>query len=51
MHPLLVFLAMFGGLATFGIPGVFFGPLLVATATAALTMYERMPRGEQPKAG
>lgn len=41
IHPLLVFLAVFGGLATFGVLGLFLGPLLMATTVSALGLYDR----------
>jgi predicted PurR-regulated permease PerM len=43
IHPLLVFLSLFGGLATFGVMGIFTGPLLMATAVSALKFYEKIP--------
>lgn len=43
LHPLLVFLAVFGGLASFGVTGLFIGPLIMATAVAALQIYEKTP--------
>jgi predicted PurR-regulated permease PerM len=42
IHPLLVFLAVFGGLASFGLIGIFTGPLLMATTISALQLYEKM---------
>jgi predicted PurR-regulated permease PerM len=41
IHPLLVFLAVFGGLASFGLIGIFTGPLLMATTISALQLYEK----------
>jgi predicted PurR-regulated permease PerM len=41
IHPLLVFLAVFGGLASFGLIGIFTGPLLMATTISALELYEK----------
>jgi predicted PurR-regulated permease PerM len=41
IHPLLVFLAVFGGLASFGVIGIFTGPLLMATTVSALKLYEK----------
>lgn len=41
IHPLLVFLAVFGGLASFGLIGIFTGPLLMATTVSALQLYEK----------
>ncbi len=39
VHPLLIFLAVFGGLVWFGLPGVFLGPVLVALFLALYTIY------------
>ncbi|MEO7091720.1 MAG: AI-2E family transporter [Polyangiales bacterium] len=41
LHPLLVFLGMFGGMATLGGWGLFAGPLLLALGLAALRLYDR----------
>ena len=41
MHPLLVVVSVLGGLGAFGAAGMFYGPLLLVTAVAALRMYER----------
>jgi predicted PurR-regulated permease PerM len=41
MHPLLVFLSMFGGLAVFGVTGILFGPLITALFMAMLRIYRR----------
>ncbi|MFK7928078.1 MAG: AI-2E family transporter [Myxococcota bacterium] len=48
MHPLLVFLAVFGGLYWMGLSGLFIGPVLVAFLTALYTMYERDYLGIEP---
>jgi predicted PurR-regulated permease PerM len=40
VHPLLSFLAIFGGLATFGISGLYLGPLFVALFLAVVRIYE-----------
>jgi predicted PurR-regulated permease PerM len=48
IHPLLVFLAVFGGLASFGVMGIFTGPLLMATTVAALKLYEKTPGDAAP---
>ena len=45
MHPLWIFLAIFGGLASFGLSGVLLGPLFIAMATAGLRQYERQIGG------
>ena len=41
LHPLLVFLGMFGGMASLGGWGLFAGPLVVALGVAALRLYDR----------
>ena len=40
-HPLLSVLAIAGGLASFGVLGLFFGPLIAALAVTMLEVYER----------
>lgn len=44
IHPLLVFVGMFGGMASLGGWGLFAGPLLVALGVAALRMWDREQR-------
>lgn len=39
MHPLLVFLSIFGGIAAFGFVGILLGPLFAALFFAALRIY------------
>ncbi len=39
IHPLLIFLAVFGGLTWLGLPGVLVGPVLVAFFLALYTIY------------
>lgn len=39
MHPLLVFLSIFGGLAAFGFVGILLGPLFAALFLAAVRIY------------
>ena len=39
IHPLLIFLAVFGGLGWMGLPGVLVGPVIVACFLALYTMY------------
>ena len=46
IHPLLVFLSVFGGLASFGVAGLFLGPLAVALAITVIDIYRRPPAGE-----
>ena len=54
IHPLLVFLAAFGGLAWMGIPGALVGPVIVAFFVAMYTSYVedflRLPRSGVPLA-
>lgn len=40
-HPLLIFLALFGGIAAFGASGLYLGPLFVALFVAMARIYER----------
>lgn len=40
LHSLLVFLAVFGGVASFGFAGIFIGPLVMALAITMLDVYE-----------
>lgn len=44
LHPLLVFVGMFGGMASLGGWGLFGGPLVVALCVAALRLYDREQR-------
>ncbi len=44
LHPLLVFVGMFGGLASLGAWGLFAGPLVVALGVAALRLWDREQR-------
>ncbi|MFL5318012.1 MAG: AI-2E family transporter, partial [Myxococcaceae bacterium] len=41
MHPLLVFLSMFGGLAVVGVMGLVVGPLMAAFVMAMVRIYRR----------
>lgn len=41
MHPLLVFLSLFGGLAVYGVGGLLLGPLFAGLFVAALRIYQR----------
>lgn len=41
LHPLLVFLSMFGGLAVFGMMGLLVGPLIAALFMAMVRIYRR----------
>lgn len=42
LHPLVVLLAVFGGLAFFGPAGVFLGPLIVSLLFALVSIYPRL---------
>lgn len=42
LHPLLVFLSVFGGLVFFGPVGVFLGPLCTSTLFAFLSIYQHL---------
>jgi len=44
LHPLLVFVGMFGGMASLGGWGLFAGPLVVALGVAALRLWDREQR-------
>ena len=41
IHPLLIFLAVFGGLGWMGLPGVLVGPVIVAGFLSLYTMYSQ----------
>ena len=41
LHPLLVFLSMFGGLAVFGVMGLLIGPLIACIFMAMVRIYRR----------
>ena len=41
LHPLLVFIAVFGGMLAFGFVGLFVGPLVIALMITVLEVYER----------
>jgi predicted PurR-regulated permease PerM len=41
LHPLLVFVAVFGGVISFGAAGLFVGPLVMALLVTMLDVYER----------
>jgi predicted PurR-regulated permease PerM len=44
MHNLVIFLALIGGIATFGMGGIIYGPLLAALVLTLLDLYERAYR-------
>jgi predicted PurR-regulated permease PerM len=46
LHPLLVFIAVFGGMLSFGFAGLFVGPLVVALMITVLDVYERHVTGD-----
>lgn len=48
LHPLLVFIAVFGGMLAFGFVGLFVGPLVIALMITVLEVYERHVGGDQP---
>jgi predicted PurR-regulated permease PerM len=41
LHPLLVFLSMFGGVAVFGMMGMLVGPLIASLFMAMVRIYRR----------
>jgi len=41
LHPLLVFIAVLGGVLAFGFVGLFVGPLVIALMITVLDVYER----------
>jgi predicted PurR-regulated permease PerM len=47
IHPLLVFLGMFGGMASLGAFGLFAGPLVIALGVAAIRLYDRDQRARR----
>ena len=51
MHVSLVFLALLGGLATFGPVGIIAGPLALAFLLAAVRMWQSTPSGGAVSAG
>ena len=40
IHPVLVFFSVLGGVAAFGVPGVIFGPLILAILLTVIHIYE-----------
>lgn len=44
LHPLVVFLSVFGGLALFGPVGVFLGPMCISLLFAFLSIYQHIAR-------
>jgi predicted PurR-regulated permease PerM len=51
IHPLLIFLAVFGGLGWLGLPGALIGPVMVAGFLALYTIYTRdyLGRPDEPE--
>ncbi|RKH14612.1 AI-2E family transporter [Corallococcus praedator] len=49
LHPLLVFLSMFGGLAVFGMMGLLVGPLIASIFMAMVRIYRRDFLGRVPE--
>ncbi|MGE6758855.1 AI-2E family transporter [Corallococcus interemptor] len=49
LHPLLVFLSMFGGLAVFGMMGLLVGPLIASIFMAMVRIYRRDFLGRAPE--
>jgi len=47
IHPLLIFLGVFGGLSWMGVPGVLVGPVVVAFFLALYTIYARDFLGQE----
>ena len=46
MPALLIFVALFGGVEAFGLPGLVLGPVLMALAVAVLRLYAREGKGD-----
>ncbi|MDB4986912.1 MAG: hypothetical protein JWN04_2090, partial [Myxococcaceae bacterium] len=44
MHSLVIFLALIGGISTFGMGGLVYGPLVAAFLLTILDLYERVYR-------
>jgi len=44
LHPLMVLLSVFGGLAFFGPAGIFLGPLCISLLFALLSIYQHIRR-------
>ncbi len=49
IHPLLIFLAVFGGYAWLDLPGLLIGPVLVALAISMYKIYKEDFLGEEPE--
>jgi predicted PurR-regulated permease PerM len=51
LHPLLLFIAVFGGIATYGFAGVFFGPFVMALAMTSIELWEERVNRSKPESG
>jgi predicted PurR-regulated permease PerM len=52
LHTLVVFLGVFGGLATFGLLGIFIGPMSLAVALMVIRVLRQLtPEGQRPSEG
>lgn len=51
LHPLLVFLSIFGGVSVFGIMGILVGPLIASFFTSVVRIYRRDFLGLEPLPG
>jgi len=48
VHPLIVFVAMLGGVEAFGLLGILFGPVILAVTVALFRMLREEMRGDEP---
>jgi predicted PurR-regulated permease PerM len=48
VHPLAVFVAMLGGVETFGLLGILFGPVILAVTIALFRMLREEMGGDAP---
>jgi predicted PurR-regulated permease PerM len=48
VHPLVVFVAMLGGVETFGLMGILFGPVILAVTMALFRMLREEMGGSEP---
>jgi predicted PurR-regulated permease PerM len=44
VHPMVVLLSVLGGLATFGLLGFIYGPVIVSVFVAMMTVYKEQTR-------
>ena len=51
LHPLLVFLSIFGGVSVFGMMGILVGPLIASFFTTVVRIYRRDFLGLEPLPG